>query len=251
MNALLLLAGSGSRLGRPDLPHKVLLPFGGETLLSRHLRILDGLGIEETVLVVGHNKDAVQDAASAMSLSMAVRCVDNDLYQTTGNTLSLIMGLQEMEGDVLVLDGDVLYPPPVIGAFLQGSRPPAFAVVAADIDDAECAKALLHVDGTIAALVTKRVLTQDEKDRHTFAGEAIGFFTLSAAAAAALLQLYAEREEFFKPTLWEVLFSEAAQETAYSVFHVNEPGCFEIDTPEDVAQAQAFFDAHPDRYLLP
>ena len=46
MQAVILLAGYGSRLGRDDIFHKSLLPFGDETLLSRHLTCLDALNID-------------------------------------------------------------------------------------------------------------------------------------------------------------------------------------------------------------
>ncbi|MDP7610820.1 MAG: NTP transferase domain-containing protein, partial [Nitrospinaceae bacterium] len=61
MHAVILLAGYGSRLNRDDLPHKCLLPFNEETLLSRHLSCLKVLGIECVHLVVGHNKEAVKE----------------------------------------------------------------------------------------------------------------------------------------------------------------------------------------------
>ncbi|HIE80310.1 MAG TPA: UDP-N-acetylglucosamine diphosphorylase, partial [Nitrospinaceae bacterium] len=50
MEAIILLAGYGSRLDRQDLPHKTLLPFGEETLLSRHLKCLQALGIRKRQL---------------------------------------------------------------------------------------------------------------------------------------------------------------------------------------------------------
>ena len=97
MQAVILLAGYGSRLKRDDISHKCLLPFGDETLLSRHLSILQSLGMERTVLVVGHNKEAVKNYARSLDLNMPVEFVDNDLYATTDTTLSLVIGLRDRE----------------------------------------------------------------------------------------------------------------------------------------------------------
>ena len=248
MIALILLAGYGSRLGREDLPHKVLLPFGEETLLSRHLKTFQDAGIPKTVLVVGHNREAVKAAVQAMDLTMPVEFVDNDEYLTTGNTLSLVMGLRGAGGTVLVMDGDVLYPREVLQEFLRNANGSVFAVVPVDIDDQECAKVLLKENGTLAALVTKRALTEEEKERYTFGGEAIGFFTLSPEAVQVILRTYQAREEFFKTTLWEVLFSEIAGQMPFKVYRIEKPGCFEIDTREDYEEALRFFREHPELY---
>ena len=142
MQAVILLAGYGSRLKRDDIPHKCLLPFGDETLLSRHLSILQSLGMEQTVLVVGHNKAAVKNYAQGLDLTMPVEFVDNDRYATTGNTLSLVMGLRDREGDCLVMDGDVLYPRAALEEYVRQSKPSSFAVTPVDIDDTEATKVL-------------------------------------------------------------------------------------------------------------
>jgi len=55
LEAIILLAGYGSRLDQNDLPHKGLLRFGEETLLSRHLKCFQVLGIKKTHLILGHN----------------------------------------------------------------------------------------------------------------------------------------------------------------------------------------------------
>ena len=60
MEAIILLAGYGSRLDRQDLPHKALLPFGEETLLSRHLKCLRALGIRKTHLILGLNASTLK-----------------------------------------------------------------------------------------------------------------------------------------------------------------------------------------------
>ena len=157
MQAIILIAGYGSRLNRDDVPHKCLLPFGNDTLLSRHLFTLQQAGIEKTALVVGHNRDAVKDYVGTLQLNMPVEFVDNPDYRTTGNTLSLVLGLRGRDGDVLVMDGDVLYPRTVLETYLKQSQPSSFAVGPVDIDDTEATKVLLNSSGRIQAFVPKYV----------------------------------------------------------------------------------------------
>ena len=63
MKVVMLAAGTGARLGFAPTKHpaKVLLNFGGITLLQYHIKIFQRLGIDELVLGVGHHhKDIVQ-----------------------------------------------------------------------------------------------------------------------------------------------------------------------------------------------
>jgi len=119
MQAVILLAGYGSRLNRDDIPHKSLLPFDDETLLSRHLTCLDSLGISCAYLVVGHNKEDVKQYVSDLNIGLECNFIDNDVYRTTGNTLSMVMGLRYCSEDVVILDGDVLILNPSFASMLK------------------------------------------------------------------------------------------------------------------------------------
>ena len=77
MEAIILLAGYGSRLDRQDLPHKSLLPFGEETLLSRHLKCLPNIGIQKVHLILGHNGDAVKNYAQKLNLQLSLNFINN------------------------------------------------------------------------------------------------------------------------------------------------------------------------------
>jgi choline kinase len=248
MQAVILLAGYGSRLKRDDIPHKCLLPFWDETLLSRHLSILQSLGMERTVLVVGHNKEAVKSYAQSLDLTMPVEFVDNDRYETTGNTLSLVMGLRNREGEFLVMDGDVLYPRAALEEYVRQSRPSSFAVTPVDIDDTEATKVLLRDDQTIESFVTKRDLTKEEKSKFHMAGEAIGFFMLTQAVAHNLVVLYDREEARFIQALWEIIFNEITPHNEIHPYPLPSGGCIEIDTQEDYEEALLLYQSQPETY---
>ena len=242
MQAVILLAGYGSRLSRDDLPHKSLLPFGGETLLSRHLTCLEVLEIERVHLVVGHNKEAVREYVLGLNLELDCNFIDNDMYRTTGNTLSMVMGLSCCQGDVIILDGDVLYPRPVFYDYVKNSKPTSFAVVPSDIDNTESAKVLIQSNGNIEAFVTKRDLTLKEKVGFNFGGEAIGFFKLSVEDRKKFIEHYEKFKSEYIKTLWEIPFTNFAKYVDLSPWFVTQgPACFEIDTQEDYEQALSSF----------
>jgi len=248
MQAIILLAGYGSRLNRDDIPHKSMLPFGNETLLSRHLRILQELGMERTVLVLGHNREAVKQYTQGLDLTMPVEFIDNPQYRTTGNTLSLVLGLRNRSGDILGMDGDVLYPRSVLTDYVRQSKPSSFAVTPVDIDDTEATKVLLNPSGRIESFVTKRDLTPEEKSQFQVAGEAIGFFLLTSQAVDTTLKLYDGNENHYKPLLWEYIFSDLAQRESVASYPMTQSGCIEIDTQEDYDEALRLFESQQDSY---
>ena len=240
MQAVILLAGYGSRLGRDDISHKSLLPFDGETLLSRHLTCLEALNIDRAYLVVGHNKEAVKQYVRSLNLGLECNFVDNDAYRTTGNTLSMVMGLRYCQEDVIILDGDVFYPKSVFYDYVKNSKPTSFALVSADIDNTESTKALIRSDGNIEAFVTKRDLTSEEKAG--FGGEAIGFFKLSAEDSKKFIKHYENFESKYIELLWEIPFTDFAKYVDLNFWLIAQgPACFEIDTWEDYEQALSSF----------
>lgn len=248
MQAIILLAGYGSRLNRHDVAHKSLLPFGEETLLSRHLHTLEKLGIDKTVLVVGHNRHAIKQYVQRLNVGMPVEFVENTHFRTTGNTLSLVMGLRDRGQDtLLVMDGDVLYPRAVLEAYVTESEPPSFAVVPVDIDDTEATKVLLDADGYIHSFVTKRDLTPEEKAQYKVAGEAIGFFLMTPPLTGKLLAYY-DVSPVLVNTLWEIPFTDVAPGSQIRPYYIEQAGCIEIDTQEDYEQALARFQKNPGIY---
>jgi len=85
--ALVLAAGKSSRMGRP----KALLPAGdGETFLTRIVRTFVEAGVDDVVVVVGHEGEAV--AAAGAGQAAVARFVMNTNYET-GQLSSLLAGL--------------------------------------------------------------------------------------------------------------------------------------------------------------
>ena len=249
MQAVILLAGYGSRLSRDDILHKSLLPFGDETLLSRHLACLDSLDISCVYLVVGHNKEDIKQYVSNLNIGLKCNFIDNDVYRTTGNTLSMVMGLRYCSEDVVILDGDVLYPKSEFCKYVKNSEPTSFALIPADIDNTESTKPLVRSDGKIEMFVTKRDLTPEEKTDFRFGGEAIGFFKLSFENCKKFIEHYENFESKYVELLWEIPLTDFAKSVDLSVWSITQgPGCFEIDTQDDYEQALLIFRKYRDSF---
>lgn len=89
--AVVLAAGRSSRMGRP----KPLLPLGaGETFLSRIVSTLLDAGVDDVVVVVGHESAAL--AASVRGVQLPVRLVVNEGYDE-GQFSSVLAGLDAID----------------------------------------------------------------------------------------------------------------------------------------------------------
>ena len=89
--AIVLAAGKSSRMGRP----KATLPLdGGETFLTRIVRTFSAASVEDVVVVVGHEADAI--VASFADVDVVARFVENRDYER-GQLSSLIAGLRVVD----------------------------------------------------------------------------------------------------------------------------------------------------------
>ncbi|MBC7734889.1 molybdenum cofactor cytidylyltransferase [Variovorax sp. GrIS 2.14] len=90
VGAVLLAAGSGSRLGgRP----KSLLELGGVPLIRRQLIALSGAGVDEVVVVLGHHADAIEASVRDFPVTLARNPSPDD-----GQASSVRIGLQALAG---------------------------------------------------------------------------------------------------------------------------------------------------------
>jgi choline kinase len=153
------------------------------------------------------------------------------------------LGLREAQGEVLIMDGDVLYPREVFYDYVRRSPTSTFAIVPVPIDNEEAAKVILRDDGSIKAFVSKRLLTDEERSRYKFSGEAVGFFKFSADASKTFLDLYQTYEDEYIKLLWEIPFSDLAEKVELLPWPLDKEGCYEIDTQSDYKEALNHFNS--------
>lgn len=120
MKAIIYAAGQGTRL-QADVP-KILLEFGGRSLLDWHALRLYEAGVREIVLVTGHLREKIAELLPTIRErhKIAVREITNARFQE-GSVLSLQVSHPEIESSsnpVLLMDADVLYPAEMLGRLI-------------------------------------------------------------------------------------------------------------------------------------
>jgi choline kinase len=235
MKAVMLAAGFGSRLGRAkDAPPKILLRFGGKTLLQRHVEILKHLGFDELVMGVGHQAQMIHDEIARLGVGDFVRTVDNPDY-SMGAIFTLWALRDEFNGPLVFMDGDVLYDHRLMGVLLAA---PGEAVFAIDrtVRPGDDPVKLCFQQGKVVDFHKMPDLPHDE-----FA-EWIGFLKLSPAIAA---QVADSARPYIDAKDTEVIY----EQTFRNLVHKQPPENFtiaditglpwtEIDFPEDLEKAE-------------
>jgi len=110
MEAVILAAGYGSRLGRvtDDIP-KSLITVGGKTLLDRTLKILRKNNVRDIVIVTGYRRDKIKEHLKE-KYYLNIDFVHNHEYDSTNNIYSLYLAKKALSGDdFYIINSDVLF----------------------------------------------------------------------------------------------------------------------------------------------
>jgi choline kinase len=233
--AVLLVAGIGSRL-RPltdDRP-KALMDLGGETILSRALRLLIAAKVPEIVLATGYRDDQIRRAVATCSVPTTL--IRNPEYDTTQNSVSLALCSRVLKGkSFLKLDGDVVFQPLVLERLFASRVALAVAVDSRRALDAEAMKVKV-ADGHITEFGKQLSIEA------AFA-ETIGIERLTREAGDSLFSAMdraivgrGERDKYYEHFYSELV---RAGRVEAQVVEVGDLAWSEVDTPEDLARARA------------
>jgi len=217
--AIILLAGMGSRLGRPR-PKSLASLGNGETILSRQLRILKGFDLEITA-VVGFKKDIIMEAAPDLLFCY------NPYYDTTNTSKSLLCALKHLqEQDVLWLNGDVVFEPDVIKCMLE-SDGSAVAANTARVAEEEI-KYTLNADGYIDKI---------SKQVSPALGEALGINLIRQPFVKPFCEQLAKvnDNDYFERAM-ELLIEKEGN--VFKPVDVTQYACIEVDFNEDLEKAK-------------
>ncbi|GHU57957.1 nucleotidyltransferase [Clostridia bacterium] len=110
MKALIFNSGLGSRMGTltKDKPKAMLRLPNGETIFERQIRILSDCGITEFVVTLGYLKEQIIKASESFS-GIRFEFVYNPQYETTNYIYSMYLAKSHIDGDMLILHGDLVF----------------------------------------------------------------------------------------------------------------------------------------------
>ncbi len=239
--AVLLAAGVGRRLGDQRDGPKVLLQFAGRSLLQRHMQALYANSVRALAITVGHEPERIRAAAADIVAKgdfsgFEVRFIENPAYRD-GSLVSLHTQGDTLRGggDILLMDGDVLYDARMIERLLGGEGGGVLLVDREIEPGDEPVKICFDEAGAIVDFRKVPV------NRHVRFGESVGFFKFSSDVAAALADRCAW---YVDQGLVKTEYEEAirdlilAEPRTFVAEDVSDLPWTEIDFPEDVVKAR-------------
>ena len=230
MKAIILAAGIGKRLRSVIDSPKCLLEINGKTLILRYLEVLQGVNIKEVVIVVGYKKEKVIDAVGKISFSGRVNFIENPEYER-GSILSLWKARDELNEEIVLMDGDVYFEQEVLKKLVESSFKNCLIIDTTSENRGEEVMAGVR-NGKIIAL--ERGLKGD----FDIIGEWVGFLKISKNAAVYLkriLKAGIELQEYEKG--YEDVLPELFKQVDFNFELVDGLSWVEIDFPEDVKKA--------------
>lgn len=234
--AVILAAGRGCRLG-DGIPPKALLPFGGRSLLARHIALLEEFAVSEIAVVIGYQAESIRNEVAQLDTAQHLRLIENPSY-LAGSLVSLWCAREILCGPnpILLMDADVLYDRRLM-ARLLGSRHENCFLLDRAIEPGEEPVKLCISDGRIVDFHKRPRIA------HDWHGESVGFFRFSPEAAADLAhraETYVSSGrtnlEYEEPIRDMVL---ARQGDGFGFEDITGLPWIEIDFPEDVQRADA------------
>ena len=183
---ILLVAGEGKRL-RPytlDRP-KCMVEIDGISLIDRQLSILKSVGLNNIVMVGGYKIEMLKQ--------YGIKLINNPRYYETNMLWTLFCAEDELEGDVIVSYGDIVYSREILKSLLKSTADIAVTIDKEwesywrarnedPLDDAETLK--LREDGTISEM------GQKPKSLDEIEGQYMGLIKLSAKGVLQIEEIY-------------------------------------------------------------
>lgn len=233
--AIILNAGEGKRL-RPltrNIP-KSLIKIGNKTILEHQLSNLITYQIKEIIIVVGYRSEMIiQKALKEFSPTLSFKFIYNPIYYKTNTAYSLWLAKDEMNGDFIYLNGDVLFHKYVIQKLLYSRYKTCFAIVKKRVGEEEV---------KVKTINDKIVKIGKEIDPSIADGEFIGIAKFSRNIVNDLKN---QLENIIKEKRMNAFFELAVQRllrrhNIYSI-DVSDIPCIEIDTHDDLDKAKRIY----------
>ena len=228
MKGIVLAAGRGARLngGNGDMP-KCLVTVGGETLLSRNIRLLRGAGVNDIAVIVGCAAETVRRSVPDVAF------VHNERFAQTNSLYSLWLARTELTGGFVVMNCDVLYHPQLLADLLTARHEDALLIAYRDeattFGDEE-----MKVKVRCGRVVDiSKTMDPEEAD-----GENLGIVKFGPAGAALLVEKMDALVAAGDHKAWVPrAFKEFAQERPLHAVGTRGLPWTEIDFPEDYRRA--------------
>ena len=242
--ALVLAAGQGKRM-RSDLA-KVLHPMAGKPLLGHVLDMLEDLGVSRSVTVIGHQRDMVRAAFPDRRTEWAVQA---DQRGTGHAVMCAADALRGFGGRLLVVCGDTpLLQASTMDELLEGHAASGAAVTVLSMrlpDPAGYGRVVRAADGGIDRIVEEKDATEEIRKLDEVNSGIYAFEYPSLERVLSRLTAENSQGEYYLTDTVSLLRGDGSKAAVVLAKDYRET--LGINTPEQLAEAEAIYRALPSR----
>lgn len=121
MIALILNSGMGQRMGNltADCPKCMTKITEEDTILSWQLKLLARSAIKDVVITTGLFEQALIEYCKQLNLSLNFTFIRNPLCDTTNYIYSIFLAQNELQNDILLLHGDLVFEESVLAMMMN------------------------------------------------------------------------------------------------------------------------------------
>ncbi len=229
--AIILAAGTGSRLAAGNGVPKPLRPIASVPLLVRVLRTLQSEGIREAVVVLGHRGALLREALlHEPSLALELEFVENTEYEKK-NGVSLVAAKRYVTEGCLLTMADHLYSPEVVRRLRSFNLPQGSAVLAVDHEPERC----FDIDDATKVWLDQGRIVDIGKEIQRYNAIDTGVFRVGPALVEELERVLARTGDC---SLSEGVAALAAQRRMCAC-GIGDARWIDVDTPEAAQRAEA------------
>lgn len=126
MQAIILAAGMGKRLGRLTRNNtKCMVEVNGISLIDRMLTQLSTIALKRVIIVVGYKgQKLIEHIGNRYDGKLNIDYVNNPIYDKTNNIYSLALAKKQLqEDDTLLLESDLIFEDNMLGLLVNNPYP--------------------------------------------------------------------------------------------------------------------------------
>lgn len=248
MQAIMLAAGMGKRLGRyTKNGTKCMVEVNGKALIEYAIESLVAAKIERLVLVVGYKAETLKNfIASKFNEKnlggMKIEYIENEVYDKTNNIYSFYLAREELvKDDTILLESDLIYKPEIIKNLIESSDE-NLAVVSPFESWMDGTCTLLDSDRNITGMIDKATFNWHDTNTYYKTVNIYKFSTdFSKNYYVPFLEAY--QKSFGKNEYYEQVLKVLSFLSSHTLKGFVVPGddWYEIDDPADLAIASDRF----------
>ena len=243
MQAVILAAGMGSRLGKyTSNATKCMLEVDGKTLLERILDSLRKVHIHDVVIVTGYCAEKLVDHARAVGSDFNIRFIHNEKYSVTNNIYSLYLASEYMaQDDTVLFESDLIFDPSIVSDIVNSPYPDIVTVSRFE-NWMDGTVTTFDKDNNVTAFIDKANFRWDECSSYY---KTVNIYKISKEFFVNWYQPFLEAyiKTCGSNAYYEMVLKVIANINAASLKALDITGklWYEIDTPQDLQTAETLF----------